>query len=44
MCPAYDLMGAEVNAEIENAAAGKGISDAGHKEKKVPAADKDSAS
>ena len=34
------LLGAEVNAEIENAAAKRGIPDAKHKGQKVPAADK----
>lgn len=37
------LLGAEVNAEIENAAAKRGIPDAKHKGQKVPAADKESA-
>jgi len=38
------LMGAEVNAEIENAAAKQGIPDAKHKGQKVPASDKDEKS
>ena len=37
------LLGAEVNAEIENAAAKSGIPDAKHKGQKIPAADKQSA-
>lgn len=37
------LLGAEVNAEIENAAAKQGMPDAKHKGQKVPAADKESA-
>jgi len=37
------LLGAEVNAEIENAAAKRGIPDAKHKGQKVPASDKQSA-
>jgi membrane protein len=37
------LLGAEVNAEIENAAAKRGMPDAKHKGQKVPAADKQSA-
>jgi membrane protein len=37
------LLGAEVNAEIENAAAKQGIPDAKHKGQKVPAADHESA-